>query len=93
MMGLLGTSTLVPLFLAVGYSIYSAVCLLRNYLVARAIGVPVRIIIVDHINPFWILVSQPVISLLALLPFGLGDNNITRFNYLGWEYNVRWAAH
>lgn len=92
-MGLLNTSILVPVALVVGYSIYSAICLLRNYLVARAIGVPVRIIIVDHINPLWILVSQPVVSLLKLLPYGLGDNNITRFNYLGWEYNVRWAAH
>ena len=92
-MSIFVTTMTVLLLLAVAYTLYSTLCLFRNYLVARTIGVPVRIILVDHINPFWMLISQPVVSLLKRLPFGLGDNGMTRWNYLGWEYPLRWKAH
>lgn len=92
-MGILVTAATIVLLSAFTFVFYSAVCLLTNYLVARRIGVPVRIILVDHINPLWMLISQPVASILRRLPFGLGNNNITNYNYLGWEYRMRWKAH
>jgi hypothetical protein len=55
--------------------------------------VPVRIIPVDHINPPWTLVNQQVVALLRRLPFVLGDNNITKYNYLGFEIPLIWKSH
>jgi hypothetical protein len=92
-MGLLtSTAVFIPL-LILAYTIYSTVCLLRNYPTARKLGVPVRIIPVDHINPPWTLVNQQVVALLRKLPFGLGDNNITKYSYLGFEIPLRWKSH
>lgn len=92
-MALLTSSAGVVLLLLLAYTLHSSVCLLRNYLAARKMGVPVRIIPVDHINPMWSLASQKVVSLLRRLPFGLGDNNITKYNYLGFEIPLRWKSH
>lgn len=92
-MALLASTAGVFLLLLLAYTLHSLVCLLRNYLAARNLGVPVRIIPVDHINPLWILASQKVVSLLRRLPFGLGDNNITEYNYLGFEIPLRWKSH
>lgn len=44
-------------------------------------------------NNVWYLVSQRVVSLLRRLPFGLADNNITRYNYMGFEIPIRWKSH
>lgn len=92
-MGLLTSLAVVIPLLILAVTLYSVVCLLRNYLVARKLGVPVRIIPVDHINPLWYLVNQQVAALLRRLPFGLGDNNITKYNYLGFEIPLRWKSH
>lgn len=77
----------------IAFALFNLVCLLRNYLAARKFGVPIRIIPVDHLNPLWFLVSQRVVSLLRQLPLGLGDNNITKYNYLGFEIPLRWQGH
>lgn len=89
---LLNSAAAVLLFLT-AYTLHSAICLLLNYRAARKIGVPIRIIPVDHINTVWYLVSQRVVSLLRRLPFGLADNNITRYNYMGFEIPIRWKSH
>lgn len=81
------------LFAILAYTIHSAICLSQNYQIARKLGVPVRIIPVDHINPLWTIVSGRVAGLLKKLPFGLGDNTITRYNYLGFDIPLRWKAH
>ncbi|KUI71949.1 Cytochrome P450 4ae1 [Cytospora mali] len=73
--------------------LYSGVCLFRNYLVARKFGVPVRIILIDHINPFWLVVDRRVLSLVKCLPFGLGSNSFTRYNFRGWEVPDRYFSH
>lgn len=86
------TAVAIPL-LILAFTLYSALCLLRNYLAARKLGVPVRIIPVDHINPPWTLVNQQIVALLRRLPFGLGDNNVTKYNYLGFEIPLRWKSH
>lgn len=91
-MVLLGPAGVV-LLLTLAYTLYSSICLLRNYISARKIGVPVRIIPIDHINPLWTLVNQRVVFLLRRLPFGLGNNNITKYNYLGFEIPLRWKSH
>lgn len=92
-MALLTTPARVVLLLILAYTLHSSICLLRNYLAARKLGVPVRIIPVDHINPLWTLVGQRVVSILRRLPFGLGDNNVTKYNYLGFEIPLRWKPH
>lgn len=92
-MTLLTSSAGAILLLVLAYTLHSSICLLRNYRAARKLGVPVRIIPVDHINPLWSLSSQKVVSLLRRLPFGLGDNNITKYNYLGFEIPLRWKTH
>lgn len=89
-MALLLTAAATVSLLVTAYTFYSSFCLLRNYLAARKIGVPVRIIPVDHINPIWYLFGQQVVSLLKRVGF---DNNITRYNYLGFEIPLRWKAH
>jgi hypothetical protein len=56
-------------------------CLARNYRAARMIGdVPIRIILIDHLNPIWMLIDREVLVVMRPLPMGLGNNNFTRFN-------------
>lgn len=92
-MALLTSSAGVVLLLVLAYTLHSSICLIRNYISAKKLGVPVRIIPVDHINPLWTLFSQQVVSVLRRLPLGLGDNNITKYNYLGFEIPLRWKPH
>lgn len=81
------------LLLLLGIVFHCGFCLLRNYLTARKIGVPVRIIIFDHVNPLWLVCDRHVLSLVKRLPFGLGDNSFTRYNYRGWEVPDRYYSH
>lgn len=78
------------LVLVAGFILHSSISLLYNYTQARKIGVPIRVIPVDHINPIWYLVSQQVVSILKRLGF---NNNITTYNYLGFEIPLRWKSH
>lgn len=80
----LGTMMLLSTLLwpelgALGWT-YTAVCLLRNYLVACKTGVPLCVIPIDHVNPLWILVDTKVLSLTRKLLRILGDNSFTRHN-------------
>lgn len=81
------------LLLILSFTLYNGFCLLQNYLAARKIGVPVRIILFDHVNPFWLVCDRPVVSLVRCLPFGLGNNSFTRYNYRGWEVPDRYYSH
>ncbi|KAL1872672.1 hypothetical protein Daus18300_004218 [Diaporthe australafricana] len=91
-MAVLGPAGVILLLILV-YGLHSSFCLLKNYISACKIGIPVRIIPVDHINPLWSLASQRVVFYLRKLPFGLGDNNITKYNYLGYDIPLRWKSH
>lgn len=71
----------------------SGFSLARNYLAARRIGLPIRIILIDHINPFWILLDRTVLSAVKLLPLSLGNNSFIRYNYRGWEVPDRYFSH
>lgn len=60
---------------------------------ARKIGVPIRIIPIDHVNPLWLVVDRRVLSFLKRLPGWLGNNSFTRYNYRGWEVPDRYFSH
>lgn len=72
---------------------YCALCLYLNYMKARQIGVPIRVIPIDHLNKVWLLVDRQVISLFKLLPGSLGKNNFTRYNYRGWHEHDGLRSH
>lgn len=74
-------------------TLHYASCLYRNYLAARKIGVPIRIIPIDHVNPLWLVVDRRVLSVLKRLPGWLGNNSFTRYNYRGWEVPDRYFSH
>ena len=65
----------------------------KNYAAARTIGIPIRIIPFSPFNPFWTFLDRPVASLLRRLPIIGPNNNITRFNWRGWDMEDRWQCH
>ncbi|KAI0487071.1 cytochrome P450 [Xylaria cf. heliscus] len=81
----------VALSSAVAWIAYSWVCLLSNYLSARKLGVPIRVLPISHGNPFWMIVDRRVTSIFKHFPFG--DNNFTRYNWRGWEVRDRYRSH
>jgi hypothetical protein len=72
---------------------HSGFSLARNYLVARRIGLPVRVIPIDHTNPLWLAVDRKVLSYVRRLPGFLGDNSFTRYNFRAWEMYDRLRPH
>ncbi|KAL1876453.1 hypothetical protein Daus18300_002697 [Diaporthe australafricana] len=84
---------LCPAFALIAWTFYCNLCLLQNYLVARKIGVPLRVIPIDHVNPLWMLVDTKVLSLFKKLPGVLGDNSFTRYNFRTWEIHDRYGSH
>ncbi|KAL1857531.1 hypothetical protein Daus18300_010289 [Diaporthe australafricana] len=81
------------LLIILGTTLHSGICLYRNYLAALKIGVPIRIILIDHVNPLWLVVDRRVLSALKRLPGWLGNNSFTRYNYRGWEVPDRYFSH
>ncbi|KAF7514542.1 hypothetical protein G7054_g15223 [Neopestalotiopsis clavispora] len=81
------------LLMGIGIILQSGLSIMRNYIKARRIGVPVRVILFDHVNPLWLVVDRRIISLIKRLPFGLGNNSFTRYNYRGWEVPGRYHSH
>lgn len=81
------------LLVTITATLHYAFCLYRNYLAARKIGVPIRIIPIDHVNPLWLVVDRRVLSALKQLPGWLGNNSFTRYNYRGWEVPDRYFSH
>ncbi|KAI0841159.1 cytochrome P450 [Hypoxylon sp. FL0890] len=78
--------------LLIGATLVSTgVCLLQNYWAARSMGVPIRIIPISPLNPFWVLLDRKVLSVIRRLPFG--DNSFTRYNWRGWEVEDRYRSH
>ncbi|KAI1136864.1 cytochrome P450 [Hypoxylon sp. FL0543] len=78
--------------LLIGATLVSTgVRLLQNYWAARSMGVPIRIIPISPLNPFWVLLDRKVLSVIRRLPFG--DNSFTRYNWRGWEVEDRYRSH
>ncbi|KAG8161847.1 hypothetical protein KVR01_008834 [Diaporthe batatas] len=92
-MALLSAALSLILALLGGTLLYSGVCLFRNYLRALKFGLPIRILLIDHVNPFWLVVDRKVVSLVKRLPFGLGNNSFTRYSFRGWEVPDRYSSH
>ncbi|KAK3291995.1 cytochrome P450-like protein [Chaetomium fimeti] len=92
-MALLMLAFWVVLLWGTGWTAYSGYCLYCNYLEARTLGVPIRMIPIDHLNKLWLLVDKQVVSLVRRLPGPLGKNNFTRFNYRGWHEDDGLRAH
>ncbi|KAI9151567.1 Phomenoic acid biosynthesis cluster cytochrome P450 monooxygenase [Paramyrothecium foliicola] len=82
---------LTPLLVAGVLIIDTLVRLHRNYQAARTIGVPIRIIPISPLNPFWALLDRKILAYLRRLPFG--DNSFTRYNWRGWEVKDRFQSH
>lgn len=83
--------SVIGLLLITGTVISTGVCLLQNYQAARTIGVPIRIIPISPLNPFWVLLDRKVLPFFRCLPFG--DNSFTRYNWRGWEVQDRYRSH
>ncbi|KAK4187023.1 putative cytochrome P450 [Podospora australis] len=84
---------LVPAILTAILVINSSISLARNYMIARKIGVPIRVIPIDHTNPLWMTVDRKVLYYVRKLPGFLGDNSFTRYNFRCWEMYDRLRQH
>ncbi|KAK8079413.1 hypothetical protein PG997_007231 [Apiospora hydei] len=73
------------LFLTFAWWLYSMICLLRNYLIARKVGIPIRVLFIPAENPFWLMVDSKVVTFVCkILPF-LRNSSFARYNWRGWE--------
>lgn len=92
-MNLLKMTVLAAVCLVGCLALHSGWCLGQNYLKARKVGIPVRVIPISHNNPIWMLLDRSILSLVKCLPFGLGKNSFTRYNFRGWELQDRYRSH
>lgn len=92
-MSFLYVAALSVLLINIGLILHSSLCLTRNYLKAKEVGIPFRVIPINHNNPIWMLLDRPVLALVKRLPFGLGKNSFTRYNFRGWELEDRYRSH
>ncbi|KAK7981340.1 hypothetical protein PG988_003578 [Apiospora saccharicola] len=60
-------------------------CLIRNYMIARKIGIPIRVLFIASNNPFWMLVDSSVVNLVCKLLPCLRNSSFARYNWRGWE--------
>ncbi|KJZ79357.1 hypothetical protein HIM_01508 [Hirsutella minnesotensis 3608] len=88
----MSTLGILALGLMATWTLLSFIGLLKNYIKARRMGLPIRVIPIDHRNPLWTLLDRKVLSLLRHLPFG-NDNNLARYNWRGWELADRYRSH
>lgn len=79
-MSIFSAAALSVLVITLGLVFHSGLCLAKNYLKAKKVGVPFRIIPINHNIPMWMLLDRPVLALVKRLPFGLGENSFTRYN-------------
>ncbi|KAH7323164.1 putative cytochrome P450 [Stachybotrys elegans] len=78
------------LLLAGSVLVHSWYSLFRNYLIARKIGVPIRVIPISHLNHFWMLVDRKVLRYVKRI---FGESTFTRYNWMGWELPDRYYSH
>ncbi len=72
---------------------WTSLCVYRNYITARRIGLPIVISPVSTLNPFWILLYRAFPGILSLkhLPFGLGT--WARCTSMGWAFEDKYRMH
>lgn len=88
-MGIAGWIVLI-LSLIAAYSLYSVYSLLKNYAVAKTVGVPIRILPVSPENPLWLLLGTP---LARFIQCTFGQTNLTRFGIRAWIFYDKNRAH
>lgn len=73
--------------------IWTLFTLLRNYVVARRIGLPIVVSPITPLNPFWLICYRvfPSVLYLKRLPFGLG--RWARCTYTSWTFDDKCALH
>lgn len=81
---------LLPFFIAT-WLLYCAFCLVKNYLRARKIGIPIIVLPIDPGNPLWQSIDRKIIAVVRCFPFGSGT--WTRYQWRGWEISDRYKAH
>ncbi|KAK0665465.1 putative cytochrome P450 E-class, group I [Cercophora samala] len=92
-MGLLSTALWAVATPVILFMTYTYLSLLRNYIVAIQIGVPVRAIPIEQTNPFWMIMDKQVLAFLKrYLPF-VRDSSFARFNWRGFEIAERYKPH
>ncbi|KAK4202178.1 putative cytochrome P450 E-class, group I [Triangularia verruculosa] len=92
-MGLLSTALWAVAIPIILFLAHTYLTLLRNYINALKIGVPVRAIPIDQINPFWMIMDKKVLAFLKrYLPF-LRGTSFARFNWRGFEIAERYKPH
>lgn len=92
-MGILTTTATIILGVTGLWAVSSSYFILRNYSKAAKIGLPIRVIPISHINPFWMLVDRKVIGLVKrVLPF-IGDSSFARYNFRAFELEDRYRSH
>lgn len=70
---------------------WTAFSLLRSYIGARSLNLPIIISPTDPFNLFWILFHKRLIPVLQLLPWNVAA--FTHYSYVGWSYDDKFRAH
>jgi hypothetical protein len=71
--------------------LWTLLSLYTNYQAAKEIGLPISISPVHSQNPWWLLSHTYLVPLLRRLPWNLGK--FTRCNYMGWQFEDKYALH
>jgi cytochrome P450 len=82
------SAILLPVVLFVVSTAWS---LLRNYAIARKVGLPIVIVPISPENPLWMLLARYILPILQYVPFGNG--HFSRFCHIGWEFDEKARAH
>ena len=77
--------------LTVCYTVWSLICLERNYRRAKTMGVPLVRIPIDPMNVLWLILEPPLFKILDRLPFDYG--NIGRYSRRGWHFRDKATSH
>jgi hypothetical protein len=88
---MLSSALLAVLLLSSLFVLSSVWGIIRNYLIARKIGLPIIILPFSHDNPIWILTARHIMPLFKYIPFGNG--NFSRFGYTGWQFDDKYRVH
>ncbi|KAH8168591.1 cytochrome p450 domain-containing protein [Sarocladium implicatum] len=85
-MGWLIALAMAPVLITTLTALHTTICIVRNYRIAKTIGLPIRILFISPHNPLWALVDRKIMIFLRKY---IGDNTFTRFNWRGWELRDR----
>jgi hypothetical protein len=72
------------------WTLWTALCLERNYARARKLGVPIVFIPISTMDILWIVVQYPAIPIIERF---LGSSNLTRYGARDWHFRDRAQAH